>query len=508
MNNLLTERVFSTIDHNGDREQMTLPGVLQALGAGRDLEFSKLRRHQHHAWHAFLVQIAALVCHRRGMASPVLDEGSWADGLRDLAGGDDAWTLVVEDLAQPAFMQPPVPEESLEKFMPPSHTPDTLDVLLVGRNHDLKRGTVRHPRAEHWAYALISLQTMQGYLGGYYGIARMSSGDSSRPAVALAADDDWTSRFLRDCSVWLAARPALCASPWSYPGAGGHALLWTVPWSGAVSLSLESLDPFFVEVCRRVRLGLDAAGERFARVVRSKRARVDGKSRFGDTGDVWVPVSRDGRKSFNVSASGFHYKRLQELLLGGDWIPAAAQAAEGIDGPVVLVARSLARGQGKTRGYHERCLPIPGNVRRSLLVASARAELGARSATMVELAALARRKVLFPAVLALAQGGPDKLDFQDKRFESVLGALDKEIDRRFFPILFDTVDDDDERHQSLWEAVLWQLVQDVFAASSRHVPVPHARYYRAHAAAQRVLHGAARNNLPNAFHEATTEESA
>jgi CRISPR system Cascade subunit CasA len=48
---------------------------------------------------------------------------------------------------------------------------------------------------EHWFYALLTLQTMQGFLGaGNYGISRMNGGFASRPSVGLAPSDRWGMR--------------------------------------------------------------------------------------------------------------------------------------------------------------------------------------------------------------------------------------------------------------------------------------------------------------------------
>ena len=87
---------------------------------------------------------------------------------------------MVEDLSRPAFLQPPVPEGELRK--PPKknkkngkrkpgddwkgcRTPDDLDVLVTSKKHDVKDELVAPTDLEAWAYALCSLQTMQGYPG-------------------------------------------------------------------------------------------------------------------------------------------------------------------------------------------------------------------------------------------------------------------------------------------------------------------------------------------------------
>ena len=67
------------------------------------------------------------------------------------------------------------------------HTPDALDYIVTAKNHDLKAARIERSSVEQWFYALIALQTMEGFLGrGNYGISRMNSGFGSRPLVGLA----------------------------------------------------------------------------------------------------------------------------------------------------------------------------------------------------------------------------------------------------------------------------------------------------------------------------------
>ena len=58
----------------------------------------------------------------------------------------------------------------------------------------------------------------------------------------------------------------------------GLALVWLKPWDGVTSLKPEQLDPYYVEICRRVRLIEDsgrihalAAGSEAARIGLAKR---------------------------------------------------------------------------------------------------------------------------------------------------------------------------------------------------------------------------------------------
>ncbi|MEE8524024.1 MAG: hypothetical protein V3T72_08835 [Thermoanaerobaculia bacterium] len=61
--NLLHDAIFSIHDADGPGTA-DLAEILARLGAGDELEFPALRPHQSHPWHAFLVQLGALVAAR------------------------------------------------------------------------------------------------------------------------------------------------------------------------------------------------------------------------------------------------------------------------------------------------------------------------------------------------------------------------------------------------------------------------------------------------------------
>src|ERR1700719_778185 len=135
--------------------------------------FTALRPHQRHVWDAFLTQVGALALFGKGETEPAADEGHWRDILRGLTAPwpDDAPWCLVAPLDRPALLQPPVPEGSLNGFSLIA-TPDVLDMLVTSKNHDLKCSVARQNQAEDWFFALLSLQTQEGFLGaGNYGIS-------------------------------------------------------------------------------------------------------------------------------------------------------------------------------------------------------------------------------------------------------------------------------------------------------------------------------------------------
>ena len=89
----MSDRRFSLLDDPligidliGDRKQVCLPDLLSLMGSRQELEFTRMRAHQHHAWYAFLVQIGALVLHGKGISSLEMSSSEWREGLQTLAG--------------------------------------------------------------------------------------------------------------------------------------------------------------------------------------------------------------------------------------------------------------------------------------------------------------------------------------------------------------------------------------------------------------------------------------
>lgn len=501
---LLREPLIHT-EGPGGRSELSLPQVLHALGNSTELEFQALRPHQQHAWHAFLVQLAALALHRAGDRRLDRTAADWEAGLLNLSSqaGEDAWILVCEDLTRPAFLQPPVPEGTLASFKKRLRHPDTLDVLVTAKNHDEKQERLAAPRPEHWLYSLVTLQTMEGFLGrGNYGIARMNGGFASRPAVALAPGLDWGERFRRDVGVWLDARGRL-TEDFGYPETGGRSLLWLDPWSGGrdESLPLTSLDPFFIEICRRVRLVETAKGGLEAWATNTEASRVASKEAQGATGDAWAPIDREG-KGLTVGRGGFNYRLVSDLLLSGEygWRPALRPRPEDGESPV-LIAQVLVRGQGETQGYHERLLPIPPQVRTKLGVVEERQHLGALAQERVERTRKVARRVLHPALCVLLQGGRDEVDFRDRRTGPWLERFDGAVDVVFFGDLWAAADSavDASQASRQWSQRLLDLARVQLDAAIAEAPIPQAVAPKAVARAEIVFRGAARKRLPEAF---------
>ena len=496
---LLTDPLIHVRPRGSPGHACTLPGVLGLLVADGLEDFPALRPHQAHPWYIFLVQLAALVLYHGGLTAPPADEATWAALLRELAGGSaDPFCLEVADLSRPALLQPPVPEGDLKAFKNMAETADELDMLVTAKNHDVKGARMRRSRPEQWLFSLLTLQTMQGFSGARnYGIARMNGGFASRPMVTLCPGLDWGRRFLRDLDQLLTHREELVQSH-GYPAAGGISLLWLEPWDGSSSLPLSRCDPFFIEICRRVRI-TKVHGLLVARVGSSSAARLDAKERCGDVGDPWTPVDRTGHKALTIPSTGFTYKRAQELLLGNNYQrPLSQRPNPGDSGEMIFWATVLVRGQGKTEGLHQRMVPVPARVSLFLASETQRERLSRWATRRVNIADTARTKVLRPALVMLIQGAPDSPNFADDRPRPWTDLLDLKIDEVFFESLWEHLEQDLDEGQAdgLWADAVLSLARQVLEQAMSAVPLPSVRRYRALAAAERVFFGAAKKKLP------------
>ena len=277
----------------------------------------------------------------------------------------------MEDITKPAFMQPPASsEDKLAEYKAVVETPDELDLLVTSKNHDLKTAIAVASDYDDLIFALISLQTSEGFSGaGNYGISRMNGGLGSRPAFSLTPSTRLGIHVRRDMEVLLERRDILLEH--SLTREGGTALLWTLPWDGskAESMLLTDLDPFYIEVCRRIRVSTGNDGRLRAIRATSKAARIEAKALKGVTGDPWTPIDRGSGKSLTLAAGGFNYKRTVDYLVKWDrptlCIPTNDE--ERSSDTMQLVARGMVRGQGKTEGYHERTIPIRQKMRSAML---------------------------------------------------------------------------------------------------------------------------------------------
>ncbi len=261
---MLTDPPLPVVLADGATTTADLPTLLAlyAQDGVRDLPF--LRPHQQAPWHQFCVQLAALALHRVARDAVPEEAESWRGLLRGLTPewpDDEPWRLVVDDPTLPAFLQPPIPKGSADPHKTLVETPDDLDVLVTSKNHGVKQGQAAGAGPAAWIAALATLQTTGGYLGaGNFGVARMNGGFATRPCIGLVPPGGPGRRWRRDLDVLSRSRGWCFERVEEFAEADGAALLWCHPWDGATSLDLSDLDPWFIEVCRRIRLSHNGGG--------------------------------------------------------------------------------------------------------------------------------------------------------------------------------------------------------------------------------------------------------
>lgn len=487
----------------GEHTAATLPELFVAMAQDAVRDFPALRPHQRHPWHAFLVQLAAIALHHAGQAEPFATAGEWRTALLALTPDEAdgaAWCLV-SPVNRPAFMQAPEPSGSISEWKNVCTAADELDMLVNSKNHDLKASRMLGCTLEDWVYALISLQTQEGFLGaGNYGISRMNRGFANRCGVGIHPNGMWGKRWMRDLLA-LSGNRIQTVEANGFGESGQHALLWILPWDGTQSLSFASLDPWYIEICRRVRLV--KTDQIKAQLIGSKTSRIAAKDLNGVTGDPWMPVDTTQAKALTIGARGFDYKLASQLLFGQKYTKPSAQtwlATDDMDG-VQLIAQGVARGQGKTEGYHERRIPITRKVRQGLMMQ--RTDEFAKLADERIEAIGEIRKMLWAAIAVLFANGAkdesgkdkDTADTVKERAGVFAQPFETQCDANFFVELCEEIEADDrDAVRTQWLRSLSVRAEDVLRAAFVAGPRNGQLLYRAQAAALSRLHSAMRGN--------------
>ena len=497
--NLLVEALIRT-ERRAGMAMLTLPGVLAAAMRDDILSFPALRPHQRHAWHAFLVQVSVLAMLDADETELPSGEAAWAALLRRLTPGhaDDApWALVASP-DHPALLQSPSPSGTAGWER--RETPDMIDMLITARNHDVKRAAMVRAQPDDWLFALVTLQTMEGYGGrDTYGISRMNGGSSSRPCVGVMPAGGPGAHIRRDTRVLIGMdRKSRLAD--GFAEQGGLALTWLTPWDGQTSLSRKQLHPLYIDVCRRIRLVADHS--RLHALVTTSKVRRIAEVPGGVTGDPWAPLrsDKDGIKNLTLSIESFGYRNVVDLLLAGTAQKSALQDVVPSDDPtgLSLVVRGLVRGNSKTDGYHERQVPISRLVRRGFgltLSDTDAAAARARVELVREMAAALRA-----AVLVLLANGPEAIpkptEGAKAKANPFIRRLEARIDQVFFPDLWSELEQEDEGTRrdvrAAWARWMLEQAETVLAEAERGTPRSSALRLRAKVRAQAALHGLAR----------------
>lgn len=506
--NLLTDPIFRVRTPDG-AGTVSLPELLALLGEDRVESLPGLQRHQEDAFHIFCCYLAGAVLVRTGESSPKQTAEFWRQGIRRLTQADgceddSAWTLVVDEPTKPAFMQAPVSSKTVftHDYKPKAATPDALDIFRTAKNHDVKSDRNAVAKPDDWAYALISLQTMTGGLGnGNYGIARMNGFYGSRVCIGWRENSRIGKLFSHETTRLLELRNSLIDEP-PFFNPGGVVLIWIKQWDGNTPLSLRSIDPFFIEVARRIRLGIDA-GKLIALGASSKSMRIAANDASGVLGDPWTPIVLGKKiKSLTVVNPGFTTKLLRDLIFNvADFKTAPMQIAPagGRDG--WLAASVFIGGEGTSDGFHSMSIRVPERARAVLFSRGTNNHdrLATLSTRGIELADDIR-KPLRVALMTLMEGGPDNLNEKNKQVEGWTADALRPFTQNWNPLFFDwlwsTVDiPDDTEALRPWFNELRRLAQDTLDRAFDRVPQRHGRSYRAKTKAQGIFFGSLKKNF-------------
>ncbi|HHY08257.1 MAG TPA: type I-E CRISPR-associated protein Cse1/CasA [Corynebacteriales bacterium] len=513
--NLLTEPVLRVVTNQGKR-RMNLPELMSALGRDEIHHYEGIQRHQEDAFHVFLSYLSGAILVRCNLTDPVQNEEFWRQGMRGLTQGigDDAWCLVVNDLTRPAFMQPPLPLEDHEKLKPMENdrtiaqAVDAMDVLVTSKNHDVKKAKAVLPELDSWFYTLISMQTMSGYFGrGRYGISRMNSGYGNRPIVELIQNPRPGARWHDAVVRLIDYRKAVLADAYGFDPQG-LVLVWLEMWDGSASLPLSRLDPFYIEICRRVRLRKDEDGI-YATDMLSESTRIAARELKGVVGDAWMPVDLESRKSsearaLTLSPEGLIPRILRRIIFEDRMqLTTLHKPLPGWQERTLWMTISvLVRGEGETEGFHEQRIAIPPRIQPYLFGPPQKKEpLAELSRTAIEYAGSMESRVLKPAVFAFLQGGGEKIDYDRVTVNAWWSRLSKRFNAQwsdeYFPWLWsipEPIDQDVALRD--WTVRLQEFALEILRQAKDTMPQHSGRRFRSRSRAELAFRGLLYRTFP------------
>lgn len=251
---------------------------------------------------------------------------------------------------------------------------------------------------------------------------------------------------------------------------------------------MADLDPWFIEICRRIRL-TRTEGRLAARRATSAKARIAAKEFKGVTGDPWAPISAKEEKGLTLGEGDFTYRRLCDLIFSDDWLPSPLARPGPGEGASVLVAEALSRGNSKTDGFKSRVVPVPARA----LGLFRGPDAGHHAKAQIEEIKVFDEALRNALALVAAGGDSEKMGKPHyARATEARARFDRLADALFFPALWDRLVTTNEESRGAAAQVflrdLLAVARLVMVESLPSVPCPTLFRPRAEARARRVFH--------------------
>ena len=229
------------------------------------------------------------------------------------------------------------------------------------------------------------------------------------------------------------------------------------------------------------------------------------------TGDPWTPVNKKEGKSLTLPAGGFTYRRIVDYLTSGDYEqpvllrPTRDERADRQD--MLIVARAMVRGQGKTEGYYERRIPLRHRAVRALGPAAGAESLGDMSRKRINEIQVVQRILSHAIQTFVARGRSENIRREDRRLARPwLDQLDAAVNANFFDALqteFEARVEDRPEVRRLWLRGVVDKARLLIRDAAATLPCPAAYRYRARTAAEALFERRIRSpdGLPSLFAE-------
>jgi CRISPR system Cascade subunit CasA len=305
---------------------------------------------------------------------------------------------------------------------------------------------------------------------------------------------------------------------WCYR-ADGLVLTWVKPWDLKTTLTTKELDPFFIETARSRRLVQKNQDISVLGGDKDTTHHIDAAAFKGVMGDPWAPIVNSGEKAWIARAPVFSPENIRNILFSMNGFvtpymlkPDADKGACYFKGSVLVP-----NGMGKTNGFYESELRIPGKASFVLFDAGKkRDQLAAISEEGLSNSHKIQRRVLRPALFSLLEGGPRQQSQEKKHRREIEGWVDQSArdfteawSRDYFDWLWRTLDHEDEEQARIeWLTALEEKALAVLEGAIKHLPERQGRHYRAQIKAQGFFFGSLYKQFPELKEQRNANQSA